>query len=139
MHSTYAKRAKQLVKKERAYYVDETTICLKNNMEEIMEEKTYSDIVEKIDLIIKDNEQLENAFKEVQKENISKQQLKTIQKLYRNKEKTNRRMIKELRRIYDDQSGRTVRKSILKTARKAVSNGQQVDFDKLIVDIDKTR
>ena len=104
-----------------------------------MEKKTYSDILEKIDLILKDNEQLTKALSEVQKENISKQQLKVIQKLYRDKEKTNRRMIKELRKIYDDQSGRSVRKSILKTARRAVLNGESIDFDKLLKDIELTR
>lgn len=100
---------------------------------------TYSDIVEKIDLIIQDNQQLQTALQEVQKQELSKQQLRTISKLYKDKEKTNRRMIKELRKIYDDQSGKNVRKSILKTARKAVNNGQQIDFEKLIDDIEKTR
>ena len=139
LNSTWEKRAKQLVKKERAYYVNETTICLKNKMEETMENKAYSDILDKIDQIIKDNQDLTNAFHEVQKENMSKKQIQTIRKLYRDKEKTNRRMIKELRKIYDDQSGRSVRKSILKTARRAVNNGQTVDFEQLVQDIDKTR
>lgn len=139
LNKTYKKRAKQLVKNNRAYYVDDQTICLTDKKEEVMSEVTYEAILEKIDLVIKENEQLTKNITEVQKENLSKDQLKTILRLYKEKEKTNRRMIKELRKIYDDQSGRNVRKSILKTARISVKNGEKIDYDKLLSDINETR
>ena len=139
LNKTYPKRAKQLVKNNRAYYVNDQTICLSDQKEETMSNTTYDTILEKIDLIIKENEQLHKSVTEVQQSKLDKNQLRTILKLYKEKEKTNRKMIKELRRIYDDQSGRHVRKNILKTARISVKNGETVDFDKLVSDINNTR
>ena len=104
-----------------------------------MENNVYSDILEKIDQVIKEKDQFEKSITDISQQGLNKSQVKAIRKLAKDREKTHRRMIRELRKIYDDQSGRTVRKSLLKTARISARNGEKVDFDKLIEEIKKTK
>jgi hypothetical protein len=138
LENTWPKRAKQLVKNNRAIYLNETTIKLIENMEGNMDQKYLTDILQKIDQLTKEFEDISSTMKALEDKTLSKQQLKTIHKVRREREKTYRRSIKQLRIIYDDQSGRSVRKSILKTARIAAQNGEKIDFEKLLQDIEKT-
>ena len=115
--ATYPKRAKGLVKKGRARYVDEDTICLACpadiHSEEMMEENiTLKDILDKMDALRDDTRVLNNAllmmttnlsiFEDCDESAV--EQLSEVFALsaFREREYTNRELIKFYDKVYED-------------------------------------
>lgn len=111
LHTTYARRAKGLVKKGRAYYVDSSTICLVCNdlplKENVMENVHIQDILDRMDAIIKNSEYLKEAFMTFEKMDANleieatKIRANTIMEIVKDREKTNQQMIQLLQSMYE--------------------------------------
>lgn len=107
LHETYAKRAKGLVKKGRAYYVDAHTICLKTQaMEEPMETLTLQDILSRLDTITNDTKHIQEAMMLMERmpnnieEDAVKARSEAISDIVKEREETNRKIIGLLEMMY---------------------------------------
>lgn len=112
---TYLKRAKQLVKKGRAHFVDDTKICLvcppekleENNMSEDRK-VTQAYIIEKIDQIIGNSEHITKALEEIKNipeskgpgDMTSSSKADAIAQIVRSREETNHKLIEMFRTMY---------------------------------------
>lgn len=108
---TYLKRAKQLVKKSRAHFIDETKIqlvCPPENSEDIKmsEDKkvTQSYIIEKIEQILNNNDYIHKALEEITniEDNNGPHNAKAmaIAQIVQSREETNQQLIKMLNGMY---------------------------------------
>lgn len=69
LHDTYAKRAKGLVKKGRAYYVDETSICMICSMrkEHNMETMTKEELLKQMEEMLQHQTYMKEAIDAIEK------------------------------------------------------------------------
>lgn len=114
LQKTYVRRAKGLVKKGRAYYEDENTICLiygKTNKKEIlMEQIDKQEILARIDAIINHMDYMKEAFMTLEKIphdlDIEASTIRTnaIMEIVNAREQTNRDVVQLLHKMYDDQN-----------------------------------
>ena len=108
---TYFKRAKQLVKKGRAHFIDETKIslvCPPENSEEkeMLQDKkvTQAYIIEKIEQIMGNTDYIQKALEEI--EHISEEmgphsaKADAIASIVKSREETNQQLIKMLNGMY---------------------------------------
>lgn len=108
---TYLKRAKQLVKKGRAHFIDETKIslvCPPENSEDInmSEDKkvTQAYILDKIDQIVNNTDHIQKALEEI--EHISDEngphnaKAHAIASIVQSREETNQQLIKMLNGMF---------------------------------------
>lgn len=112
LHTTYPRRARGLVKKGRAYYIDAHTICLLcppiSIKEKPMENITTKDILSRIDSLIGDTQYLREAFMTFEKmphdlnEETTTIRSKAILDIIAEREKTNRVIIALLDKMYED-------------------------------------
>lgn len=112
LHTTYQRRARGLVKKGRAYYVDDSTICLLcppiSIKENIMETITMNDILTRIDALIQNTDYMKEAFMTFEKmphdlnEETTTIRSKAIMDIVEAREKTNRELIALLDKMYED-------------------------------------
>lgn len=100
LHETYEKRAKGLVKKGRARYVNEQTICLcLPAMEETEMEFTKEDILTRIDEILHDTTHLKEANMLLERlpndldVEVLAVRTKAINDIVHEREETNRQMV----------------------------------------------
>lgn len=101
LHDTYAKRAKGLVKKGRAYYVDETKICMigPDRKDHKMENLTKEELLMKMEEMMKNSSYMKEAFDAIEKipHDLSEEQVNlrtdAIMQIVKDKEATNQRMI----------------------------------------------
>ena len=122
---TYLKRAKQLVKKGRAHFIDETKIslvCPPKTMEDIMSEDkkiTQAYILEKIDQILDNTSYITQAIEEIRSIPDSKgpgdmaasSKAEAIAQVVRSKEETNQQIIEMLNNMYHSINHDDVRKT----------------------------
>lgn len=111
---TYLKRAKQLVKKGRAHFVDDAKIelaCPPKNLEDNMSEDkkiTHSYILEKIDQILENTDYITQAIEDIKSIADSKgpgdtsasSKADAIAQVVRSKEETNHKLIDMLSKMY---------------------------------------
>lgn len=69
LHDTYERRARGLVKKGRAYYVDETTICLLDisGKEHSMEPITKEELFKEMETMLNNQEYFKMAINAIEK------------------------------------------------------------------------
>lgn len=109
--STYERRAKGLVKKQRAYYIDDATICLVNPLE-TMEETTMNitkqDILTRIDEVLQSTNYIKEALMTIEKIPNSLEDgqvsLRTmaIANIVKEREATHRQVLQLLETMYQD-------------------------------------
>lgn len=110
LHDTYAKRAKGLVKKGRAYYVDDTSIRLvcPDREDNKMEMITKEDILQRIDTLTQTTDYLREAFSTIEKipADLSLEQIDTrtqaVLAIVKEREATNQKMIALLERTLEE-------------------------------------
>lgn len=112
LHRTYKRRAKGLVKNGRAYYMDESTICLLGSVhkkkENHMEQISVQDILTRIDAIINQSEYLKEAFMTFEKmpndldAEVTATRANSIMEIVSAREQTNQALIRLLNSIYED-------------------------------------
>lgn len=112
LHKTYERRAKGLVKHGRAYYMDESTICLIRSAnykkENYMEQFTVQDILTRIDAIINQSEYLKDAFMTFEKmphdmdAEATAIRAKAIMEIVTAREQTNQDLIRLLNMVYEN-------------------------------------
>lgn len=106
LHETYAKRAKGLVKKGRARYVNEQTICLLSPaMEDNDMEITKEDILHRIDQIVTDTAHIKEADMLLERlpydldAAILDIRVQAIKEIVKEREETNRKIIDLLQQM----------------------------------------
>lgn len=111
LHETYEKRAKGLVKKGRAFYVDEQTICL---IQPAMEESnmeynvTLQDLLTRLDTIVSDKGHMHEAMQLMERlpYDLSEEETNirstAIMNMVKEREETNRKAIDLLETMYED-------------------------------------
>lgn len=107
LQETYEKRARGLVKKGRAYFIDVHTICLIRQMKEkTMDTLTIQDIMDRLDTITKDKEHIKEAMllmeripNDIDAEAV-KARSEAISKIVEEREETNRKIVAFLETMY---------------------------------------
>lgn len=111
LHSTYEKRARGLVKKGRAQFLNDTTIQFHyaTSQKEVkrMSELTMQDVLHRIDQIHEESNYLKDAFMTIEKipNNISDEQANAravaASEMVKAKEETNRQMLTLLQLMFE--------------------------------------
>lgn len=111
LHETYDKRARGLVKKGRAFYVDEHTICLLHPA--IQEDKveynvTLQDLLKRLDKVNEDNGYIHEAMQLMERLpydlNNEQAQMRSyaIMEMVKQREETNRKTLDIIETMYED-------------------------------------
>lgn len=101
LHDTYKRRAKGLVKKGRASYINECTICIgcTSGKEPYMEQMTKEEMLKEIELMLKNQDYFKMAMDTIEKipmdmdkESVD-QRISAIMNIVKEKETTNQKLI----------------------------------------------
>lgn len=101
LHDTYKRRAKGLVKKGRAYKVDEDTICMNVafGKDTCMEQITKEELMKEIDEMLKNQDYFKMAMDTIEKipmdmdKELVDQRITAIMNIVKEKETTNQKLI----------------------------------------------
>lgn len=101
LHDTYERRAKGLVKKGRASYINECTICIgsTSGKESYMEQMTKEEILKEIDEMLKNQDYFKMAMDTIEKipadmdKELVEQRMTAVMNIVKEKETTNQKLI----------------------------------------------
>lgn len=101
LHDTYARRAKGLVKKGRAYYVDDTSICMicPDGKGHTMETMTKEELLNNMEKMLKNSSYIKEAMDAIEKipYDLDEEQVKlrteAITQIVKEKEATNQGLV----------------------------------------------
>lgn len=101
LHDTYERRAKGLVKKGRASYINECTICIgsTSGKESYMEQMTKEEILKEIDEMLKHQDYFKMAMDTIEKipadmdKELVEQRMTAVMNIVKEKETTNQKLI----------------------------------------------
>lgn len=101
LHDTYERRAKGLVKKGRASYINEYTICIgsTSGKESYMEQMTKEEILKEIDEMLKHQDYFKMAMDTIEKipadmdKELVEQRMTAVMNIVKEKETTNQKLI----------------------------------------------
>ena len=101
LHDTYERRAKGLVKKGRASYINECTICIgsTSGKESYMEQMTKEEILKEIDEMLKHQDYFKMAMDTIEKipadmdKELVEQRMIAVMNIVKEKETTNQKLI----------------------------------------------
>lgn len=101
LHDTYERRAKGLVKKGRASYINECTICIgsTSGKESYMEQMTKEELLKEIDEMLKHQDYFKMAMDTIEKipvdmdKELVEQRMTAVMNIVKEKETTNQKLI----------------------------------------------
>ncbi|RGB58325.1 hypothetical protein DXA09_01540 [Absiella sp. AM54-8XD] len=101
LHDTYERRAKGLVKKGRASYINECTICMgsASGKEPYMEQMTKEEMLKEIELMLKNQDYFKMALDTIEKiptdmdKELVEQRITAVMNIVKEKETTNQKLI----------------------------------------------
>lgn len=101
LHDTYVRRAKGLVKKGRASYINECTICIGSvtGKEPYMEQMTKEEMLKEIDIMLKNQDYFKMALDTIEKipadmdKELAEQRITAVMNIVKEKETTNQKLI----------------------------------------------